>query len=206
MSGELSERVRIIPRALSLALGSRRAMLATSLAFLVFTAAYAMILPATYTGGAVGLVSLRFLDLGSFVLALFMGLLLALTLALGVYSFRCGAGAKPAGSALGAVLAILPSLLCCSPILPLTLSAIAAVLPAAGALGIPIQGFIATHEPEIYGIAAALMVWGLYGNARRVLSCSYRPRAASTGALSESGSDCCQADAGREIHTKNARI
>jgi hypothetical protein len=199
MSGELSKRVLIVPRALSLALGSRRAMLATSLAFLVFTVLYAMILPATFTGGAIGLVSLRFLGWGIFALALLMGLLLALTLALAVYSFRCGAGAKPAGSALGAILAMLPPLLCCSPILPLTLSAVAAVLPAAGALGIPVQGFIATHESEIYGIAAGLLVWSLYGNAQRVLSCAYHPRAAAIGALSESRSDCCQADAAREI-------
>lgn len=205
MSGALSEQASIVPRALRLALGSRRARLATGLAFLVFVALYAMILPATYTGGAIGLVSLRFLDWGMFALALLMGLLLALTLALGVYGFRNGAGAKPAGSALGAVLAMLPALLCCSPILPLTLSAIAAALPAAGALGIPIQGFIATHESEIYGVAAALMVWGLYGNARRVLACCYRPSAAGKGAMGAEGSACCHADAGCEIQTTNVR-
>jgi hypothetical protein len=73
---------------------------------------------------------------------------------------------------LGAVLAVIPSLLCCSPILPLTIAAIASILPAAGAFGLPIQGFIATHEAWIYGVAIALMAWGLYSNARRALFCA----------------------------------
>ena len=78
---------------------------------------------------------------------------------------------RSTGSVLGAILATAPSLLCCSPILPLTIATIASVLPAAGQLGVPIQGFIATHEGEIYGVAIVLMVWGLYANARRALSC-----------------------------------
>lgn len=190
----LYDRALTVPRALQIALASRRATTATSAVFLVFAVLYAMILPATYTGGAIGLVSLHFLTPGMLALALLMALLLALTLALGVHGFRNGSGAKPAGSALGAVLAALPPLLCCSPILPLAISAVAAILPAAGPLGLPIQGFIATHELEIYGVAIALMAWGLYGNARRVLSCSSRPRAASTRTEPGDGNVCCEGE------------
>jgi hypothetical protein len=186
----LYDRALIVPRALRIALASRRAMAGTGAVFLIFAILYAMILPATYTGGVIGLVSLRFLTLGTFVLALLMALLLALTLALGVHGFRNGSGAKPAGSALGAVLAALPPLLCCSPILPLTIAALAAILPAAGSLGV-LQGFIAVHETEIYGVAIALMAWGLYGNARRMLSCSHRPHAASTKTQREHVHACC---------------
>jgi hypothetical protein len=191
----LYDRALIVPRALRVVLASPRAVAGTGAVFLLFAILYAMILPATYTGGAIGLVSLRFLTFGTFALAVLMALLLALTLALGVYGFRSGSGAKPAGTALGAVLAALPPLLCCSPILPLAISAVAAILPAAGSFGVPIQGFIATHELEIYGIAVALMVWGLYGNARRVLSCSYRPLAPSTGTPREDRHACCEDDA-----------
>ncbi len=191
----LYDRALIVPRALRRARASRRSKMGTGAVFLLFAIIYAMILPATYTGGAIGLVSLRFLTLGMFALALLMALLLALTLALGVYGFHNGSGAKPAGSALGAVLAALPPLLCCSPILPLAISAVAAILPAAGYIGMPIQGFIATHEPEIYSVAIALMAWGLYGNARRALSCSYRHHAASTSPQREDGHACCESEA-----------
>lgn len=199
MTETLYDRALIVPRALRMVLASRRAMVETAAVFLLFAFLYAMILPASYTGGVIGLVSLRFLTFGTFVLALVMALLLALTLALGVHGFRNGSGAKPAGSALGAVLAALPPLLCCSPILPLAISAVAAILPAAGSFGIPIQGFIATHESEIYAVAIALMAWGLYGNARRVLSCSYRPAAASMKPQQEDRHACCQDGADRTV-------
>lgn len=179
MTGVLTDLVFTVPQALRIALNSRRAMVGTGIAFLLLAFLYAMILPASYTGGVVGLVSLRFLTLGTLVLALVMALLLALIVALAVHGFRSGIGVKPAGGALGAVVAVLPSLLCCSPILPLSIAAVAAVLPAAGSLGVPIQGFIATHQFRIYGVAIVLMAWGLYGNARRVLSCRYRPTVAS---------------------------
>jgi mercuric reductase len=171
MIARIHEQAATLPRALGTALASGRARVATATAFLLLAALYALVLPATSTGGAIGLISLQFLTPGELVLALVMALLLALTLALGLYGVRHGAGAKPAGSTLGAVLAILPALLCCSPILPATITAVAAVLPAAGSLGLPLQGFIATHEAWIYGLAIALMAGGLYGSARRVLSC-----------------------------------
>lgn len=191
----LYDRALIVPRALRIVLASRGSTVGTGAVFLLLAISYAMILPATYTGGAIGLVSLRFLTFGTFVLALLMALLLALTVALGVYGLRHGAGAKPAGSALGAVLAALPPLLCCSPILPLAISAVAATLPAAGPLGVPIQGFIATHELEIYGVAIALMAWGLYANARRVLLCSYRSVAAAAKTQRGDGQACCDDEA-----------
>lgn len=172
MIAALYQRAEMVPRALQFALGSRRAVIGTISLFIVALAFYAMLLPATSTGGTVGLISLTFLTPGEFVLAVIMAALLALTVALGVYGIRQGSRVHPAGTVLGAVLATLPALLCCTPILPLAIATIASVLPAAGQLGLPIQGFIATHEGEIYGVAIALMLWGLYGSARRALSCA----------------------------------
>jgi hypothetical protein len=43
-------------------------------------------------------------------------------------------------------------------VLPITITVIAAVLLAVGLFGVPIQGFIATHESEIYDIAIALVM------------------------------------------------
>jgi hypothetical protein len=172
MIAALYQRAEMVPRALQIALGSRRAVIGTIALFLVALAFYAVLLPATSTGGALGLVSLRFLTLAEFLLAAIMAALLALTVALGVYGLRQGSRMRPAGTVLGAVLVTVPALLCCTPILPLGIATVGSVLPAAGQLGLPIQGFIATHESEIYGVAIALMIWGLYGNARRALSCA----------------------------------
>ena len=168
----LYQRAVIVPRAVRIALSSRRAVMGTSAVFLAALAFYAMLLPATSTGGTLGLVSLRFLTPGALALAAIMAALLALTIALGVHGFRQGSKPRPTGSVLGAILATLPALLCCTPILPLAIATIASALPAAGQFSGPIQGFIATHEGEIYGIAIALMFWSLYDNARRALSCA----------------------------------
>ena len=172
MMAVLYQRAVIVPRAVRIALGSRRAVVGTIALFLVALAFYAVLLPATSTGGTLGLVSLRFLTPGEFVLAAIMAALLALTIVIGVHGFRHGSRTRPTGSALGAILATLPALLCCTPILPLAIATIASVLPAVGQLSGPIQGFIATHEGEIYGVAIALMLWSLYDNARRSLSCA----------------------------------
>jgi hypothetical protein len=189
MIGEIYERVSVVPRAIGIAFASRLAIAATAAVFLIIAAFYAMLLPAIDTGGAIGRVSLRFLTPGELALSLVMALLLALTLALSLQGMRQGAGARPTGGVLGAILATLPALLCCSPVLPLSIAAMAAVLPAAGSFGLPIQGFIATHEPWFYGVAVALMGWGLYGSARRVLSCNVpKPTARNLRRASE----CCE--------------
>ena len=202
MIATVYDRAAVLPRAIELALASRRAMAATAAAFLGLAAFYAMLLPATNTGGAIGLVSLRFLTLGELILALLMASLLALTLALAAHGLRHGAGARPAGGLLGAVLATLPALLCCSPVLPLAIATIAGILPAAGAFGVPIQGCIATHETWIYGAAIALMAWGLYGSARRVLSCDVRGLTTPDARL-RGLEECCEGQAtlqSRKLH------
>lgn len=162
----------IVPRATQVAIGTRRAAIGTGILFCVVLGFYAMLLPATNTGGVVGLASLRFLTLGEFLLAVMMAAILALTVTLGTYGLRHGSGMRSTGSVLGAIIAVIPVLFCCSPILPLAIATLASVLPAAGQFGLPIQGFLATHEGDIYGIAIVLMLWGLYANARRTLYCS----------------------------------
>ncbi|HQT40051.1 MAG TPA: hypothetical protein PK231_11530, partial [Acidocella sp.] len=172
MINNLVDRLLIVPRATRIVLSGGRAQAGMLGLFLIFLGFYAMLLPATSTGGAVGLVSLQFLTIDEFGLAVLMAVLLALTMMLGIHGISQGGRANSTGSVIGAVLAVTPSLLCCSPILPLTIAAIASILPAAGAFGLPIQGFIATHEAWIYGVAIALMAWGLYSNARRALFCA----------------------------------
>ncbi len=163
-----------IPRALALVLADRRAAFAAALLALILFGLYATVLPASMTGGAVGLVSLRYLTWGEAALAAIMAVLLALTVMLGLYGLRHGAGLRPAGSLIGALLATIPSLFCCSPLLPLAIAMIAGIAPAAARFGLPLQGFIATHEGTLYAVAIALMAWGLAANARRALYCRCR--------------------------------
>lgn len=160
-----------MPVAIRLAFADRRARRWGILTFTISLFFYLLVLPATDTGGAIGLASLQFLTLGETALALVMAVLLGLTTALGIYGLRQGAHVTSGKTILGAIVAIVPTILCCSPILPLVITAIASVLPAAGAMGSPIQGFIATHEAWFYLVAIASMAWGLYANARRALYC-----------------------------------
>lgn len=192
MTRVLFAQIMLLPRALRLALGSRRAIAGTLAVFLIVGFVYAMILPATDTGGIVGLVSLRFLTAGSLALAILMASLLALTVALAVFGFRNGARVSAGKGASGAVLAIIPSLFCCSPILPLTVAAIAAILPTAGATALPIQGFIATHETWLYAVAIVLMIWGLYGSAQRILCCKRHPSRNSERPRNGGSHECCE--------------
>ena len=166
-----SPSVDTLRRALGLALARRPARAATLALFLAALAFYAMLLPATSTGGTLGLVSLRYLTIGEFLIAVTMSALLSLTVTLGAHGLRQGQRVNPTGTLLGATLALAPSLLCCTPAIPLTITAIASLLPAAGHFGVPIQGWIATHESTLYALAIAAMAWGLLGSARRVLSC-----------------------------------
>ena len=149
-------------------------VLLSVLSFAVLLAFYLMVLPATETGGTIGPVALPFLTAQDVILALIMSGLLALTLPLGIHAWRSGGGGGLTGSASGSVAAMIGPLLCCSPILPLAIAAVAGILPAAGAAAAPLQGFIATHELEFYLAAITFMGWGLYGNAKRVLYCDCR--------------------------------
>ena len=161
-----------LPLAIRLAASDRRARLWGQASFLISLIFYGLALPATDTGGIIGLVSLQFLSLSDAALALLMASLLGLTTTLGLYSLRIGVGGKSSTSLIGACLAALPTLLCCSPVLPLILTSLASTLPIAARLGSPLQGLIATHEAWIYAIAVSVMGWGLYANARRVLYCA----------------------------------
>lgn len=163
--------IATVPRALRYALANPEARLWGAIAFGLAFGFYLLVLPATDTGGAIGWVSLRWLSLSDVALALVMAALLGLTASLGVFGLKQGAQAKGAKSLFGALVAVIPTLLCCSPILPIVLTAAASVMPVMGTLGLPLQGYISTHEGLIYSLAIALMAWGLYGNARRALSC-----------------------------------
>ena len=168
--------------ALKLAWAERPCRWVAGLSFAAFLLLYAAVLPASLTGGRIGWVSLRLLTPALAAIAFALALALALTLALMVLIVRQGqraSGRAATGSAFGALVALIAPLLCCSPILPLALGALAVVFPAlaASAAG-SVQGFIATHEMTLLLAAVALTAFALELNARRALAgacCRIRP-------------------------------
>lgn len=127
--------------------------------FLAFLILYLFTLPATFTGGRVGLVSLRLLTpllaLFSFLMAALAGLIVPFS----VYGFRRGAETS-AGAATGGFLgSLLPPLLCCSPFIPTAVAVLAAFTPIAVGGGGFLQGFIATYEIHILTGATLLLVY-----------------------------------------------
>ena len=141
----------------------------TGLAFIVLFPLYAATLPASLTGGHIGWVSLRLLTPGQAIFSFCLAALLALTLAIMVLLVRGGQKASKSSATGGALVAFFAPLLCCTPLIPLGLGALAVVFPAAAgfAPGL-IQGFIATHEFGIELFALALSFIAFWQNTRRL--------------------------------------
>ena len=88
-----------------------------------------------------------------------------------VHLVRQGQAAAKASAAGGLALGLLTPILCCSPLLPIALGSLALALPSlVGGWGWRLQGFIATHQYELFAAAALLLLWALYQNARRVVA------------------------------------
>jgi len=142
----------------------------TVIAFAGFVILYLFTLPSSFTGGQIGVVALQFLDAKMVVLSVTMALLAALTVALIVFLFKRGLRASKSSAVGGVAVGLLTPLLCCSPLLPMAFGALAGVLPSlGGTLGPQVQGFIATHQTELFLSAILLLVLALYLNARKVV-------------------------------------
>jgi len=156
--------------ALKIVFSSKKYLLGGILTFFIFLLLYLFTLPATYTGGRIGLVSLKMLtpELGifSFVMAFLVGLILPMS----VYSFKSNMKIKKSGAG-GFFVSILPSLLCCSPLIPSIAALFAASSPAAFGVGGAIQGFIAVNEIYILIGAVALLLFSFVQTAKSITQC-----------------------------------
>lgn len=139
---------------------------------LVFLPLYLVTLPATYTGGRVGMVSLRLLTPTLAVFSLIMASLVAVIVAFTAYTFRIGGTTDATTTTTGFIGSVVPPLLCCSPLLPTLAGAVVGVLPAAFGVSGFIQGFMATYEAEILGLATLVLGYAALQNAKRVTKCS----------------------------------
>ena len=143
------------------------------LAVALFAAAvvlYAFTLPAAYTGGVIGLISLEYLNAELLFFSLALAAALSLALTLNVYAFRVAATRRGGGVTLGAILSTLvaPSI-CCSPLVPTVLALFGASTPRIFSLTGRVQGFVAAYELHILTVALALLIYAVHLAGKGVL-------------------------------------
>jgi hypothetical protein len=140
--------------------------------FLLAAVFYAFTLPATYTGGQVGMVSLRYLTPALAVFAVVMAGLVAVIVSFTAYSLRLGASTSTTATTTGFFGSVLPPILCCSPLLPTIAAMFVGVVPGVFGVSGAVQGFIATYELEILSVATLLLVYAVLQNAKGVTRCA----------------------------------
>lgn len=139
--------------------------------FLLAAVFYAFTLPATYTGGQIGMVSLRYLTPLLAAFAVVMAASLALVVSFTAYSVRIGTSATTTTTTTGILGSVLPPILCCSPLLPTIAAAFVGIFPGAFGVSGSIQGFIATYEVELLTAATVVLVYAVVQNAKGVTRC-----------------------------------
>ncbi len=141
--------------------------------FTLFFIFYIFTLPATYTGGRVGLVSIQFLTfklaIFSFFMAIFVSLIVSFILFM-VFSFRQNRGINKSLIAGGFLGSILPPLLCCSPLIPSFIGIFGAVAPGVFSFSGAIQGFIAVNEDYILSGSIILLLFSVIKISKSVKS------------------------------------
>ncbi len=139
------------------------------ISFVCFLIFYLMTLPSSFTGGRIGFVALRYLDAKLSIFSVVMAALVALLIPFMVYLFRQGLVTGKASATGGVAVGILTPILCCSPVLPIVLGFVAGLFPSlVGSYGWRLQGFIATHQTELFLVAIGLLVFALHQNAKRI--------------------------------------
>jgi uncharacterized membrane protein YozB (DUF420 family) len=142
-----------------------------AVSFIIFLLLYLMTLPASYTGGYSSFAALRYLTPNLIVFSVLMAALVALLMPLIIYLIRQGQKSSKSSATGGVLVSVLTPILCCSPILPIVMGFIASLLPMlGGVLGVRIQGFIATHQTELFLFASLLLVFALYQNAKKTVN------------------------------------
>lgn len=166
----MSKSIPHIIQASRLVFSSRGYFVLGIVSFAVFFTLYAFVLPATYTGGRVGFVSLQFLSLRLGLFAFLFSILLAFILPFAIYAFRKRRGSHGSSTTAGSFLgSILPPLLCCSPFLPSLAAFASGIFPFAFGVSGFAQGFIATYETQIFIAIVIILAYSLHQNSKQVV-------------------------------------
>lgn len=148
---------------------SKNYMVLSIITFLFSLLIYLFTLPATYTGGRIGLISLKMLDFRLTFFSFIMAFLISLIIPLIAYSF--GNGMRANKTALtGFFGSILPPLLCCSPLIPSLAGILGAISPFFFKIR-SIQGFVAANETYILIGSTLLLLFALIQTAKRISVC-----------------------------------
>ncbi len=144
----------------------------SGLTFIFFLILYLITLPASFTGGYSSFEALNYLTPTLIGFSLLMSVLVALIMPLIFYLIRQGQKSSKSSATGGLLVGILAPMLCCSPILPMFMGFIASLLPTllVGGFGVRVQGFIATHQVELFIVASLLLLFALYQNAKKITS------------------------------------
>lgn len=155
--------------------------------FVLALTLYAFTLPAAYTGGVVGLISLRYLDAELAFFAVSLATLLSLALTLNIYAFRASVRGRMGGLTLaGGLSSLLPAAICCTPVVPSLLAILGATTPQIFGLTGQIQGFFASYETLILAFALILLLVSVRLATRSILgSCPLPVRSTSDGTIRE---------------------
>lgn len=130
----------------------------------LLTGFYLILLPAERLGG-LSIAALQFLTFWLAAAALLLGYGFAVTLAMNVAAAGGNAGARKGSGALGLgglVASLLPSSLCCTPVIPLALAAVGVSAPAMFRTTGRYQAFFAVHSGIFIGgsvLAVLLAMW-----------------------------------------------
>ncbi len=152
----------------------------SGISFVAFFLLYAFTLPSSFTGGQIGWLSLHYLDTFMVALSFSMAFLVALIMTLMAWLIHQGKKASKVSASSGVLVGIFTPLLCCSPIIPIIFGFLSSLLPSfIGSSGPLFQGFIATHQTQLFVLAIALLVLALHQNAKKIdsgLSCHIKEK------------------------------
>ena len=155
--------------------------------FALALTAYVFTLPAVYTGGVIGLISLRYLNAELLFFSIALAALLSLALTLNIYAFRTATRRRSGSLSLAGVFSsFLPATICCTPVVPTLLAILGATTPQIFGLTGQIQGFFATYELVILAFALILLLVSLRLATRSILgSCPLPVRSTPDGPIRE---------------------
>lgn len=143
------------------------------ISFVFFLLLYLMTLPASYTGGKIGLISFQYLTPRMIIFAFIFALLLTVLIPFIVFLINRSRKGHTASATGGIFISIITPFLCCSPLLPVVLGFIGSIIPILPAsLGLTVQEFVVTHQTEIYLVVVALLLLSIYQNSKSILKCS----------------------------------
>lgn len=138
---------------------------------IVITAGYSIVLPFTFTQ-RLGLANWQFLTGRLLAFAVALGAGMAVVLTLQAYAVRRAAAARRAGgsaaSGLAMAVSVLPTFLCCTPVIPTLLATAGLSAISVYSTTSSLQRFFALHQTAFFAFSLALLAATGWWSLRRI--------------------------------------